>query len=219
MMYTGIMKKLILPLLLFITSCYQPVFVEKTSFTPAITGDSVVALVEAYVKNDVDVVPESIQLRETCSAFGATDGATKFLVTAKHCLDHVKPGDKFRYEYTNGIGTEIAEVASFNGDVLFAIVNDKKLHPFEVDRTYEPRYLDLAVSVSVPFQSVSYGRVVSSLGSNFYDTDQTITRGWSGSPVINEDGNVWGVISMCKVTRDKGNDDCDPSYAVVSSIY
>ncbi len=204
--------------MLFVLSCAQPVFVDKTKLSPAITGDSVVALVESYVQNDGSGIPVAVKSRETCSGFGATDGNAIFLVTAKHCLD-LKPGDKFRYEYTNGIGTEIAEVASFDGDVLFAIVNDKKLRPFEIDRTYEPRYLDLAISVSVPFQAVSYGRVVTSLGSNFYDTDQTIARGWSGSPVVNEDGNVWGVVSMCKVTRDKGNDDCDPSYAVVSMIY
>jgi trypsin-like peptidase len=205
---------------LSILACSNQTYVNHTVTNPGVTSGSVVSVMEPYVAVDDDYdsgISMAIKLRESCSAFAVSDVDTTYLVTAAHCLSNPVPGAKFRYEYYEGIGTEVATVDVIRGDVAVATVNDSKLVPLRVNGSYHPTGLDLAVAVSVTYSDVSYGRVIGELTHGYFDTDQTIRRGWSGSPVLNEKGNVWGLLSMCKVTN--GESDCDPDYAIVASIY
>ena len=213
---------LLLTLALSVAACSPQVLIDKNNnyHGKTITENSVVATIEPYVSIDYDSEPSismRIKHREACSAVAVTDQATTFLVAAAHCLIKPAQGKQFRYEYLNGVGTELATIEAISNDVVYASTEDSRLDPIQIDRSYVPSTNDQAFVVSSTFESVNSGHVIGKLSSVSYDTDNTIVRGWSGSPVLNKNGYVWGIVYGCLV--ENGETECEPNYTVVSKIY
>lgn len=213
------MKNLILFIIaLFIAGCAPVKFYDSDhnwKHNP-VTSDSLVKTMHAVVEMDEDgVVPKRIRLIEWCHAFVADFAGSTKLVTATHCINSSMTGDTFLYEKYNGIGTSVATVDRVYNDVVIATVYDRSLVPLKIDPHYDPQIGDVAVNVS--YSGVSTGKIIGSLGDNWYDTTTTTFRGHSGSPMFNRFGYVWGVMSACTKAIDKS--DCNHGYAIVSGIY
>ena len=62
----------------------------------------------------------------------------------------------------------------------------------------------------------------SGIGSNFYESDLDIDFGWSGSPVINAEGKVMGIVIQCHDEDVEGIDHpykvCKPGWSMVTSL-
>lgn len=215
------MKSLfLLSLILALNSCSAPSAVVKTSDPNInITDRSVVSIIEPTIINDKDGVPHSMGYSTTCNAFAVQDIDVPYLVTAAHCVKGMGPGSRFRYLSANGIGSEWAtlEWVGLTGDRAIATIDDSNLIPFKVNSSYYPEPGDVTISVSSVYSDVSKGTVIGPLIDGWFDTTQNVTYGWSGSPVLNQYGQAWGIVSMCRLTE--GEQNCDPDYSIVSSIY
>lgn len=212
----------LLSLLSALSSCSVPATIVPESLSPThrpITDRSIVSIIEPYVTTDGSGVPNGMAYSPTCNAFCVQDIDVPYLVTAAHCVENMGPGSRFRYMTNNGIGSKWATVewVGVTGDRAIASINDPDLIPFKVNSSYYPEPGDSAITVTSVYSDVSRGKVIGPLSSGWYDTTQTVNFGWSGSPVLNDQGTVWGIVSMCKL--DDGQQNCDPNYSIVSSIY
>lgn len=206
--------------LILLCSCGGPIYVRTSeSNTVRISDRSVVSIIKPVVITDKDGVPNSMGYSTICNAFCVQDVDVPYLVTAAHCVDGMGPGSRFRYLSVNGIGSEWAtlEWVDLAGDRAIATINDSSLVPFKVNASYYPEPGDVTIAVSSVYSDVSKGNVIGQLSDGWFDTTQNVTYGWSGSPVLNQYGQVWGIVSMCRLTD--GEQDCDPDYSIVSSIY
>ncbi len=216
------MKSLALISLIFaLNSCspsVQVVHVDNDVNIP-VSNSSIVSLIEPIELTDSDGVPNGYGYSETCNAFAVLDVNVKYLVTAGHCLDGYPIGSTIRYLATDGVGHGKAtvEFISSVSDKAILSISDPKLVPFRVDASYEPAEDDYAFTVSSIYSGVSSGNVIGKLTHGWYDTTQNVRFGWSGSPVLNEHGDAWGIIAMCRL--DEVTQQCFSDYAIVASIY
>lgn len=209
-----------LSLLFLLISCQSTTFIKSDGANYVrVTSRSVVSIVKPYLTSDEDGVPTGIGSYAACEAFCVKDVDKPYLVTAAHCVEGLAPGSIFLYQEPNGIGygSAILEWIGKTGDRAIAQVDDTQLVPFLVNSSYLPEQEDPVVSISIHYNAISRGKVIGKLSEGWYDTTQTFNFGWSGSPVINQFGTVWGIVSKCR--QSYGEDTCDPNYAIISSIY
>ena len=212
------MNKVSLFLLSLLVSCAPGTFNTDKPIPPEASfalPDAVVTLVTPQIVNDEDGVPRSVAYEPKCNAFFATDSSLAFsLVTAKHCVDDV--GSIIKYERKFGLGTATVEYLSPNSDTAFLSINDEpNLTALEFSDVGTERG-DVVVSYSSLKHDTSAGYVTDDVGRAFRTT-QTIEKGWSGSPVVNESGKVVGLISKCRPAPVYGG--CEIGYALVSKVY
>ncbi len=212
----------LLSLLIALSSCSGPATIVPESLSPThrpITDRSIVSIIEPYIDTDDNGIPNRMGYSPTCNAFCVQDIDAPYLVTAAHCVQDMGPGSRFRYMTNNGTGSKWATVewVGVTGDRAIASINDPSLIPFNVNSSYYPEPGDVALTVTSVYSDISRGEVIGELSHGWFDTTQTVTFGWSGSPVMNSQGTVWGIVSMCRLTDSET--DCDPNYSIVSSIY
>lgn len=211
-----------LSLILALNSCSAGTYTYTNPITKShlsISSRSVVTLIEPAVFSDAFGVPNALGYTDNCNAFCVRDVDAKYLVTAAHCVEGLSIGSRFNYLEPNGAGYGEAtlEWVGVTGDRAIATFKDNSLVPLRVNAGYEPSGGDLAITFSSLYSQASSGHVIGELTNLWYDTNQTIDFGWSGSPVVNEDGDAWGIVSMCHPNDDESA--CEPNYAIISSIY
>ena len=212
------MKTLLVGLLLVLSCSAPTVMIRSTTDTPSLTSASVVTIIEPNIETDEYWVPIGYGWHATCNAFCVQRLGTNYLITAAHCVPDQKHGDQVRYLKPNGIGHGVGKLiwTSPEHDNAVVSVDDPDLVPLTIDAAYEPAMGDIAQSASSYYATESYGHVIGSLAPGYYDTTQSIVRGWSGSPVLNENGNVWGIVSKCSF--DWLTMECRPGYAIVAEV-
>lgn len=74
-------------------------------------------------------------------------------------------------------------------------------------------------AVSALYDTVSTGTVVAWLTGGWYETDQTVVYGWSGSPELDTQGRVWGIVSQCPVVYDVSTSGmCQAGHTIVAGL-
>ncbi len=147
-----------------------------------------------------------------CSAFAVRRGGATMLMTASHCVF----ARRMRYVPPSGIGLGTAELAERDTahDVAFMAVEDPEaLRPLELAAM---PFEGARVRAFSPMHGVSLGRVVASLGPWAFATDQTVVRGWSGSPEVDDEGRVVGLVVQC-MPRVAGGE-CVPGNATAMTV-
>ncbi len=189
----------------------------KTSNDTAITSDSIVTIIRPQVLSNEDGIPVSVGYIEHCNAFSVRDYDNKsYLVTAAHCVDEI--GSDVVFEAPSGFGYGHAKVIERDPAYDWAIATtDHRLQPLVLDATYEPLPGDAALTASSLKRASTVGTVVEELSYGWVQTTNDMTYGWSGSPVTNAEGHVWGIVSKCRLTEDLS--DCEKNYAIIARIY
>jgi hypothetical protein len=140
-----------------------------------------------------------------CNAFAADLPRGKRLLTAAHCAGEVGTWQKWR---TYSVKVEAVDKA---GDKAILIPPlGPTLVPFELARASEG---------PVRFQAAGndvnrYGEAYSQDGY-FWQTSADIDRGWSGSPVLNMQGQVVGIAVKCV---NNGKDQCVDHTGIFSDL-
>lgn len=204
---------------LFAQGCAPATLAQAGAQSPAITGASVVTLVRPAARwtwgslSEEGITSSGFKLRyePSCNAFAIAGG---LLMTAAHCVNGIEPGGEVRYLSPNGVGHGIATLLSVNEAHDLATCEAQGLTPLPV--TSPPRDGEPVLSVSSLYEQISEGRVLGRLSTGYYETSQTIIHGWSGSPVLDTHGRVWGVVSQC--TQAAGKLDCEPGRAIVTAL-
>lgn len=197
-----------------------------------ITRASVVTLVTpAIIEHDPTGADEdgnvgelrSVAFVPSCNAFAIRKDGNVYLVTAAHCTEGVKLGEPVRYLAPNGWGHGIAKLTwrdtGHDQALLSPGSGARDLVPLE--RGPLPELGARVTGVSAYYGASTSGVVVVKLAEGFYGTTQTVVRGWSGSPVLDEQGRVWGILSRCEAHQTNADPDsaeCDPGRAIVASL-
>jgi hypothetical protein len=162
----------------------------------SVNGASVVALVHPELGLDEHgIEPTAPRYVPYCNAFAMLDGDRVRLVTAEHCTDGAT---SIRYLAPNGIGHGHATLERRDAArdlAWFEPADAEGLAPLVSGPP--PRVGSRVSSVSKLFDATLRGTVTERYFGGFYETNQTIQRGWSGSPVLDDTGRVWGVVSGC----------------------
>ena len=173
-----------------------------------LTGSNVVTLLKPVLGVDEDgVEPTPPRWVPACNAFPLRlpDGSV-VLATAQHCADVFPPGYDIRYRAVDGWGHGHARLTRSAAGVAYLAVDDPLLAPLSPGPAPEPGWPATVVS-SLTEESAT-GRVLTRLGPGYVATDLRIEKGWSGSPVLNDAGRVWGVATKCEaVPRSARVDD------------
>lgn len=144
-----------------------------------------------------------------CSAFGVKRLGRVQLATAAHCVP--EGASEVSYRQTLGVAKARVSYISEARDVAY-------LDPMgETPQTIERAQVLLGSRVRA-FTSggaVSDGRVTADYVLGFFETSTTIRRGWSGSPVVDDDGRAIGLVAKCQTG---GGLDCAPGNAIVARL-
>jgi hypothetical protein len=76
-------------------------------------------------------------------------------------------------------------------------------------------------AVSSLYETSTRGVVLAELGSGVVETSLSVRRGWSGSPVLDEDGAAWGVVVGCQarpVSATEGDLECTGDGTSVAKV-
>jgi hypothetical protein len=149
-----------------------------------------------------------------CGAFAVRRSGRVQLGTAAHCVTAGGAGD-VRFVPPSGWGLGRAHVVykSEARDVAFLDVEDAAgLVPLTMGAT--PGTGEHVRAFSPMYDQTSFGRVVDQYDGGWYETDQTVVFGWSGSPEVDGAGRVVGVIAKCPTT----NAQCTPGRTLVTSL-
>lgn len=163
-----------------------------------VTGASVVTLLKPVLGVDADgVLPTPPRWVPACNAFPLRlpDGSVA-LATAAHCAAVYPEGFDIRYLAVDGWGHGHARLTRGGPAVALLAVQDPLLEPLAVGPAPEPGWPASVVS-SLADESAG-GHVLTELGPGYVATDLRLAKGWSGSPVLNAAGRVWGVASLCE---------------------
>jgi hypothetical protein len=162
-----------------------------------LTTASVVTLLKPAILADEDGAPTPPRWVPACNAFPVVlaDGSV-VLATAEHCAAVYPPGSNIHYLAVDGWGHGHASLLSRGDGVAFLAVADPLLEPLAIGPVPEPGWPASVVS-SLAEESAS-GHVLAILGPRYVATDLRVERGWSGSPMLNAAGKVWGVASLCE---------------------
>lgn len=205
---------------LFAQGCAPATLAPAGAQSPVVTGASVVTLVRPAARwtwgnlsSEEGLTSSGFKLRyePSCSAFAIPGG---LLMTAAHCVEGIEPGGEVRYLSPDGIGHGIAKLLSVNKAHDLATCEAQGLTPLPV--TSPPRDGEQVLAVSSFYGQTSYGKVLAALASDRYETSFSIIKGWSGSPVLDTHGRVWGVVSQCNLGPDKL--ECAPGATIVTAL-
>lgn len=214
------MKRLLLIFLILLTfSCSPGTFISVSSKDPKpITTDSIVTLITPQIVIDADGVPAGLAYYASCNAFFANYYGHDYLITAAHCVHGSNVGDRIDYLSPTGLGADHATLVDADPtfDTAVLVPASKHVVALPTDISYEINAGDTVFSCSTMFRSTVLGNIIGELTYGWFDTTQTVGKGWSGAPVINGEGNVIGLISMCRWITEE--DRCQTSYAIVAKL-
>ncbi len=186
-----LMRSLVLFLLFLVSAC-APQAVPGSH----INGASVVALMHPTFGLDEDgIEPAPPRYTAFCNAFAVFSGSGVSLMTAEHCTRDASP---FRYLQPSGVGHGFAELERRDAarDIAWLAPRDaSQLAPLVVGAP--PPLGSRVFSVSQVYRTTLRGTLTDHYSGGFYGTDQRVEHGWSGSPVFDESGRVWGVVVAC----------------------
>ncbi len=154
-----------------------------------------------------------------CAAFALVRAGQTMLVTASHCVpDSTTALTPLRFLAPSGWGHGLAYLLERNvaADVAFLALSDPEMvTPLRVGRS--PLVDERVWSYSPIYRARSVGLVQDWLGNDWFETTQTVAKGWSGSPVLDERGDVVGVVSQCPGKVDGTVKRCAPGRVVVTA--
>ncbi len=147
-----------------------------------------------------------------CTAFAVRRHGATVLMTAAHCVF----ARRMRYMPPNGVGLGMATLQHRDEahDIAFMTPEDSAgLQPLELAAM--PTVGERVRAFS-PMHGVSLGCVTASLGPWAFETDQTVVRGWSGSPEVDDEGRVVGLVVQCDARESDGQ--CVPGNATAMTV-
>lgn len=203
------------------SGCAPSELAPASAQSPAVTGASVVSLVSPVTRwtwgnlSDEDGLTDNgfkVRYEAYCNAFAISGGR---LMTAAHCVTGVDVGGDVKYLSPDGVGYGHATLLSVNKAADLATLEALGLAPLPV--TSPPREGADVRAVSSVYEQTHYGNVQSKLAMGFYETSVPIIKGWSGSPVLDSHGRVWGVISQCHL-KDGVGPQCDGTGSIVTAL-
>ncbi len=150
------------------------------------------------------------------SAFALVHTGQTRLATAAHCVPYAL-GSQVRYLAPSGWGHGVAVLVMRDPtrDVaLLDPLDPEALVPLTIGP--EPIVGEPVRAFSSLFDASSGGHVRAWLSRGWYETDQTIAFGWSGSPELDAQGRVWGVVAKCPT--GPGGGQCLPGAAYVTAV-
>lgn len=154
-----------------------------------------------------------------CAAFAIERAGKTMLATASHC---VPPGttsaSPLRFYAPSGWGHGLAHLVERDevADVAFlAPAEPEMVTPLRVGQS--PLVGDSVWSYSPIYRERSAGHVTGWLGADWFQTTQTVAAGWSGSPVLDEQGAVVGVVSRCPSAYEGAVRRCSPGHVVITA--
>lgn len=205
--------------LLLFASCSNTHTFFKTSDGKEITSASVVTVLRKRTVADLDGSPRTIGYEQNCNAFYVRDYDTRaYLITAAHCVPEPQFGSDIIFITSNNGKREQARIIYIDNvfDIIYATTT-AELTPLVVDWDYYPEVGDSTVITSSLYDKTSNGFVAAHLTYGWVQTSNTIKLGWSGSPVMNGYGQVWGITSKCP--WDEARTNCQPGSATVTMLY
>jgi hypothetical protein len=153
-----------------------------------------------------------------CAAFAIVRAGQTILTTAAHCVPaSVSSSTPLRFHAPSGWGHGKAYLAERDdaADVAFLTPAEPGMvTPLRVGRT--PLVGDSVWSYSPIYRDRSTGHVANWLGSDWFETTQTVDAGWSGSPVLDDRGEVVGIVSRCPAEQTAAKR-CAPDRVVVTA--
>jgi len=154
-----------------------------------------------------------------CAAFAIAKHGQTMLVTASHCVpDSATSSTPLRFHAPSGWGHGKAYLAhrDADADVAFLTLSDPEMvTPLRVGRS--PLVDERVWSYSPIYRARSAGLVMDWLGPDWFETTQSVAPGWSGSPVLDEQGAVVGVVSRCPAENGIASKRCSPGRVVVTA--
>ncbi len=154
-----------------------------------------------------------------CAAFALVRQHQTMLVTAAHCVPESATNlTPLRFLAPSGWGHGLAYLLERNeaADVAFLAIGDPEMvTPLHTGRS--PLVGDSVWSYSPIFRATSAGVVTDWLGGDWFESTQTVAKGWSGSPVLDDRGDVVGVVSQCPASVTAAGARCAPGRVVVTS--
>jgi hypothetical protein len=154
-----------------------------------------------------------------CAAFAIAKHGQTMLVTASHCVpDSTMSSTKLRFHAPSGWGHGIAYLAhrEADADVAFLTLSDPEMvTPLRVGRS--PLVDERVWSYSPIYRARAEGIVTNWSRADWFETTQSITPGWSGAPVLDERGEVVGVVSQCPAISGIATKLCKPGRVVVTA--
>jgi Trypsin-like peptidase domain len=155
-----------------------------------------------------------------CAAFGVMRGGQTQLATASHCVpDVANRSTALRFLAPSGWGHGKAYLVERDAaaDVAYLALDDPVMvSPLRLGRA--PLVGESVWSYSPIYRDRSSGRVTGWLGDDWFETDQTVADGWSGSPVLDDSGAAVGVVSRCSSGHGTSRR-CTPGRTVVTAAH
>lgn len=190
------------------------VLVEARLFerTPALASDGEPGSTGAW---------RTVAYAPTCNAFAIARDGNVYLATAEHCVHDHPEGATVRFLAPSGIGHGFARVTFKDEahDVALLSTTEPGLVPLpEAAPPHEGAHV---TAVSAYYEALSAGTLLGRLSTTYYGTSQTVHRGWSGSPELDAQGRVWGIVSQCpslRVDAGEGGWDCVPGETIVTVL-
>lgn len=153
-----------------------------------------------------------------CAAFALTRAGQTMLVTASHCVpDSATNLTPLRFRAPSGWGHGKAYLLERNAaaDVAFLALGEPELvTPLRVGKS--PLIGESVSSYSPIYRARAPGQVTGWLGGDWFETTQSVAAGWSGSPVLDDRGDVVGVVSQCPAAEGPTKR-CSPGRVVVTA--
>lgn len=142
--------------------------------------------------------------RGRCNAFALERAGALYLVTAAHCTTPRVLGAELRYLPPDGWGIDRAVLVKLDRTRDYAELRPERGGGLvALARGQAPGNGEPVLSVSAFFQEQAPGRSKGELSGSYYGTTQRIEKGWSGSPVLDAHGRVWGLLSKCETQEGK----------------
>jgi hypothetical protein len=141
------------------------------------------------------------------------------LVTASHCVPESATSlTPLRFLAPSGWGHGLAYLIERNAtaDVAFLAIGEPEMVT-PLRKGNSPLIGESVWSYSPIHRDRSDGQVTSWLSGDFFETSQTVDKGWSGSPVLDAGGDVVGVVSQCSSETYGTKTRCAPGRVVVTS--
>lgn len=154
-----------------------------------------------------------------CAAFALARQGQTMLVTASHCVPESATSlTRLHFFAPSGWGHGHAYLLERDAaaDVAFLALGEPELvTPLRMGKS--PLVGESVWSYSPIYRERSDGDVMGWLGGDWFETSQTVSKGWSGSPVLDAGGDVVGVVSQCPTANSGATVRCAPGRAVVTS--